>query len=75
VSNTAPELFTVVPSINASGALIYTPKSGARGTATIGVVVCDSGGTANGGSDTSTVQTFTIRVDGSYTVALPLVVR
>jgi hypothetical protein len=75
VSNTAPELFTVAPSIDISGALIYTPKLGARGTATIGVMVRDSGGTANGGIDTSTVRTFTITVGGSYRLYLPFILR
>jgi len=75
VSNTAPELFTVAPSIAVSGALIYTPTAGARGTATIGVLVRDSGGTANGGIDTSTVRTFTITVGGSYRLYLPFILR
>ena len=77
VSNSASELFSVAPAIDVSGALIYTPKSGARGTATIGVMVRDSGGTANGGQDTSAMDTFTITITGeeSYQVFLPLVVR
>ncbi len=50
-SNTQPSLFSVVPAIDASGRLTYTP-AGAGGTATIGVRVRDSGGTANGGVDT-----------------------
>jgi predicted outer membrane repeat protein len=75
VSNSATELFSVAPAIDASGTLTYTPKPGAGGTATIGVVVRDSGGTASGGADTSTVRTFTITVDGSYTVYLPLALR
>ena len=75
VSNSAPNLFAVAPAIDVSGTLTYTPKAGARGTATIGVVVRDSGGTANGGSDTSVAQTFTITVGGSYQVYLPLTQR
>jgi hypothetical protein len=72
VSNSALELFTSAPAVDTSGTLTYTPKPGARGTATIGVVVRDSGGTANGGVDTSTVHTFTITIGGSYQIYLPL---
>jgi hypothetical protein len=75
VSNSAAELFSVTPAIDAAGTLAYTPKPGASGSATISVVVRDSGGTANGGVDTSTVRTFTITVGGSYMVYLPLALR
>jgi hypothetical protein len=75
VSNTNSELFSVAPAIDASGTLTYTPKPGASGTATISVVARDSGGTANGGVDTSAVRTFTITVGGSYSIYLPLVLR
>jgi hypothetical protein len=67
VGNSAPELFASAPAVDASGMLTYTPKPGARGTATLGVVVRDSGGTASGGVDTSTVHTFTITIGGNYT--------
>jgi hypothetical protein len=75
VSNSALSLFATAPAIDLSGALTYTLKPGAFGTATLGVVVRDSGGTANGGVDTSAVHTFTIIVGGSSTVYLPLVLR
>jgi hypothetical protein len=75
VGNTNSELFTVAPAIHASGTLTYTPKPGARGTAIISVVVHDSGGTANGGVDTSTARTFMITIGGSSTINLPLVLR
>jgi hypothetical protein len=75
VGNTNSELFSVAPAIDASGTLIYTSKPGASGTATISVVARDSGGTANGGSNTSVVRTFTITIGGSYTLYLPLVQR
>jgi hypothetical protein len=75
VSNTNSALFSIAPAIDSSGTLTYMPKPGARGVATIGVVVRDSGGTTNGGVDTSTVQTFTITIGGSYSVYLPLVLR
>ncbi len=56
-------LFTTAPSIDASGNLTYTPAANAFGTSSFDVVVQDSGGTANGGVDTSTTQTFTITVN------------
>ncbi len=58
VSN--PGLFAVAPAVDPSGTLTYTPAPGASGTSTFDVQVQDNGGTANGGIDTSTTQTFTI---------------
>jgi hypothetical protein len=75
VGNTNSELFSIAPAIDASGSLTYTPKPGASGMATISVVARDSGGTANGGVDTSAVCTFTITVGGSHSIYLPLVLR
>ncbi len=54
-------LFSVAPAINNAGVLTFTPASDANGSATMSVVVQDSGGTANGGLDKST-NTFTISV-------------
>ena len=63
VSNISnPSLFSNPPSV-ASGILTYTAAAGAFGTSTFDLVVQDSGGVANGGIDTSTVQTFTINVN------------
>ncbi len=61
ITNNNNALFSVQPAINASGNLTYTP-SGTAGTATVSVVLKDNGGTANGGSDTYTTQTFIITV-------------
>ncbi len=55
--------FTTPPAVAANGTLTYTPAANAYGTATFDVVVQDNGGTANGGQDTSTVQSFTITVN------------
>ncbi len=64
VSNSNPGIFAVAPTIDANGKFTYTPMvSGAGGTATIGIRAKDSGGTANGGVDTSAIQTFTITVN------------
>ncbi|MBI5830087.1 MAG: S8 family serine peptidase [Chloroflexi bacterium] len=61
LTNSHPDLFSVGPAIDpATGALTYTPAADASGTATIAVRLTDSGGTANGGVDTSVEQTFTI---------------
>ena len=61
VTNNSNSLFSVQPAISASGTLTYTP-SGAFGTATVTVRLQDSGGTANGGVNTSAAQTFTIQI-------------
>ncbi|GAB4291141.1 MAG: hypothetical protein Fur0025_26230 [Oscillatoriaceae cyanobacterium] len=55
-------LFAVPPVVDANGNLTYTPAPGASGTSDFQVVVQDDGGTANGGVDTSDLQTFTITV-------------
>ncbi|MFP6791402.1 MAG: Ig-like domain-containing protein [Thalassolituus sp.] len=49
--------------ISNTGVLTYTPASGVEGTATINVQVVDSGGTTNGGVNTSALAQFTITVD------------
>ena len=55
-------LFSVLPAVSATGTLTYTPTANANGTATVSVRLQDNGGTANGGQDTSAVQTFVITV-------------
>lgn len=59
ISNTA--LFSNQPRVEVNtGNLTYTPALNAVGTATITLRIRDSGGTTNGGIDTSAEQTFTI---------------
>ncbi len=60
--NTNPAMFSAAPAITASGTLTFTPAIDQPGTAAITVVLKDSGGTANGGADTSAPQTFNITV-------------
>ncbi|MBL8793769.1 MAG: tandem-95 repeat protein [Planctomycetia bacterium] len=60
ISNLA--LFAAAPTVSADGTLRYTPAVDAFGTSTFAVQVRDSGGTANGGQNTSATQTFTISV-------------
>lgn len=56
-------LFSTPPAVSPNGTLTYTPAANANGTSTFTVAVRDSGGTANGGVDTSPPQTFTITVN------------
>jgi len=62
VSNNNTALFAVPPAVAADGTLSYTPEANANGSASVTVRVHDNGGTANGGVDTSTAQTFTVTV-------------
>ena len=61
-NNTNTALFANQPSVSSSGTLNYTPALNASGSADITIVLKDFDGTANGGSDTSAPQTFTITV-------------
>ena len=67
VTNDHTELFSVQPTISATGTLAYTPAANANtsatGPITIKVKLHDNGGTTNGGLDTSAEQTFTITID------------
>lgn len=60
LSNAA--LFSVQPTVDASGNLSYTPAVNVNGTSSFDMTVQDSGGTANSGVDTSSIQTFSITV-------------
>jgi VCBS repeat-containing protein len=52
-----------VPAIDGSGTLTFTPNPAAAGNVvTVTVKAHDTGGTANGGQDTSAPQTFTITI-------------
>jgi large repetitive protein len=57
-----PGLFAVQPAVAPNGTLTYTPNFLALGAATVTVRAVDTGGTGNGGSDTSPPQTFTITI-------------
>ena len=60
VTTNKPELFAVQPAVSADGTLTYRPKLLALGVATVTVRAVDTGGTANGGADTSAPQSCTI---------------
>ncbi|MFN7938359.1 MAG: Ig-like domain-containing protein [Bryobacteraceae bacterium] len=61
--NTNAALFSAGPAVSPTGVLTYTPAANTSGTATITLSVADNGGTANGGVDTSSTQTFVITVN------------
>jgi hypothetical protein len=67
VTNNNNALFGVQPTVSSGGYLTYAPVLGAEGMATVSVRLRDNAGTANGGVDTTPVQTFTIRVVTSAT--------
>ncbi|WP_255210978.1 beta strand repeat-containing protein, partial [Methylogaea oryzae] len=71
VSNDNSALFSVQPSIDANGNLTYTPNTGVSGTATVTVMLRDSGGTANGGVDSSARRSFTITVNNPGSSSSP----
>jgi hypothetical protein len=62
VSTDHPELFAAQPAIGGDGTLRYTPARDANGTAVVTVRAEDNGGTANGGTDTSDPNRFTITI-------------
>lgn len=62
VTTSNPGLFVVQPAVSPDGTLTYTPKLLGLGTATITVRAVDTGGTANGGVDTSSAASCTITV-------------
>src|SRR5205823_4870960 len=62
VTNDNNALFSSQPAVSSAGTLTYTPAADAFGSATVSVKLQDSGGTANGGQDTSATQTFQITV-------------
>src|SRR5205807_1262290 len=55
-------LFSALPAITPSGDLTYTGAPDAFGLVTVTVKLKDTGGTANGGADTSIAQTFAINL-------------
>ncbi len=62
VFTSAPSLFAELPTIDKGGTLRYRPSTSAAGVAKVNVRVRDSGGTLNGGIDTSVFKSFSINV-------------
>jgi predicted extracellular nuclease len=67
VSNSNTPLFSDdgPVTVAADGTLSFTPEAETSGVATIEVRLGDDGGTADGGIDTSAIQTFTITVESA----------
>jgi len=62
-SDDNPGLFSSTPAVSPTGTLTFTPAANRNGTAHVAFAIKDSGGTANGGVDTSTGQSVTITVN------------
>jgi hypothetical protein len=65
VTNGNHALFSTPPAINSLATLSFTPAANAFGSASVGVRMTDSGGTANGGQNTSAWQTFLITINAA----------
>lgn len=63
VSHDNGALFSAPPALGTNGTLTFTPAANANGVATVTVYLTDNGGTAEGGDDTSTTNSFTITVN------------
>ncbi len=63
VSNDNPSLFSTAPVLSSTGTLTFTPAANKNGAANLTVRLRDNGGTANGGSDTSTIENVRITVN------------
>jgi hypothetical protein len=59
-ANTNPGMFAVAPAVSPTGVLTFTTAPNANGTATVTLQLQDSGGTTDGGVDTSATQDFVI---------------
>jgi hypothetical protein len=71
-ANTNSALFSVQPAVAPDGTLTFAANPQANGVATITLVLQDNGGTATGGVDTSSPQTFSITVVGPTAACTPL---
>jgi hypothetical protein len=63
VTTNRPSLFAAGPTISPNGTLSYQTRADANGSAEVAVTVTDSGGTSDGGIDTSLAKAFTIVVN------------
>lgn len=59
-ANDNAAMFSVAPAVSQTGVLTFTTAPNSNGTANVSLRIQDNGGTANGGIDTSAVQTFII---------------
>ena len=63
VTTNHDEMFDATPVVTPEGELKFTPMTGAQGDVTVNVFIQDSGGTPNGGVDSSAAQSFVIHLD------------
>ncbi len=70
VSNDNNGLFSVQPSIAPNGTLAYSPAPNTFGIANVHVTLRDNGGTANGGTDTSSEIIFRIIVNSPPSISI-----
>ncbi len=79
VTNSNNGLFASQPAVDASGTLTFTPAAHVNGSATVTIRLHDSGGTVDGGVDTSAPQIFLITVTpgnrGLNTIFIPLILH
>jgi methionine-rich copper-binding protein CopC len=61
-ANDNSALFSTAPSVSSTGVLTYSIAANQTGVANISLVIKDTGGTTNGGVDTSAAQSFKITV-------------
>jgi hypothetical protein len=61
-NNTNTGLFSAQPAVDSTGKLTFTTAANQNGSATVSFAAQDSGGTENGGINTSAAQTFVINV-------------
>lgn len=66
-----PSLFSVAPAVSSTGTLTFTPIPGMVGSTPVTITLTDSGGTANGGNNTSIQRSFTITIQDSLWATLP----
>jgi uncharacterized repeat protein (TIGR01451 family) len=62
VTNNNTAMFSVQPAVSANGTLTYTPAPDANGSVIVTIYAQDNGGAANGGTNVSAAQTFSITV-------------
>jgi methionine-rich copper-binding protein CopC len=62
VNVTNPALFNGAVTVSPAGVMSFTPATNASGSTTIDLRLQDNGGTANGGVDTSAIQTITVNI-------------
>ena len=70
VANSNAALFSAQPAISSTGTLTYTPASYQSGVAKVYVRLGDNGGEANGGVDSSGIDTFSITVQQNLFLVL-----